>query len=288
MPELHYLLNLMVFLSLLWTVTLGWFYAKLAIYYALLPVFIWLGLLFLSVLICYFLLYLRRFRLPRGTAVFNAFWLITLSWVMLLNVGLLYQTGGTINPLIHLLLMPLALGMLILSSMYFMVLAGFAAGFYTLLSYFYVPIMSLKVTSLQAFFAWHLHGSMLVFMLLVLLLATLILPLKKRLEAQRAALDAQRNAALQSEYLLSIASIASASAHQLSTPLNTLALLEPLLRHEVHSPLGKAYLQTFSEQVQVCHQALQGLRKRANYGQHPLQEGVFARHYWTNCNKNLP
>lgn len=277
-PELKYSIGLLSFLTLLWSVTLSWFYVKLEINFALLPVAIWLGLMLLTLLLCYVLLHYQNFRLQTNTQTFNVFWLALLGWIMMLNAGLLYETGGTINPLMHLLLLPLALGMLILSTPFFMLLALFSAGFYVILSFYYVPIMTLKVTSLQAFFAWHLHGSMLVFMLLVLLLATLILPLKKRLEAQRAALESQRNAALQNEYLLSLASIASASAHQLSTPLNTLTLLEPLIRKEVSSELGQSYLQTFSEQIQVCNQALQGLRRRANYSpknaQHNLEEGI--------------
>jgi len=273
-PELKYFVGLLSFLTLLWGATLGWFHLQLAIHFSWFAVSIWFGLLLLTLVLCQAIRVLNKLNLQRTTQFFNLFWFGLLSWVMLINAGLLYETGGTINPLMHLLILPLALGMLILSVPFFLLLASVSALFYVFLSYFYVPIMSLKVTSLQAFFAWHLHGSMLVFMLLVLLLAILILPLKKRLESQRAALDFQRNAALQNEYLLSIASIASASAHQLSTPLNTLALLQPLLKQEVNSELGLSYLQTFSEQIQVCQQALQGLRKRANYSQHKQGDGI--------------
>ncbi len=272
--ELKYYVSLLTFLTVLWPVTLTWFYLNLKMHFSLWAVGIWFGMMIATLLLSYLL---GRFQ-PKADTLdgekFNLFWFGMLSWIMLINTGLLYETGGTINPLVHLLLLPLALGMLILSPRFFMSLAMVSAALYLFLSTYYVPIMSLKVNSLQAFFAWHLHGSMLVFMLLVLFLALFILPLKHRLEKQKTILEHHRNLALQNEYLLSVAGLASASAHQLSTPLNTLSLLEELLKSEVHSEAGRDYLHTFSEQLKVCNQALQTLRNRADYTHHAQQRSI--------------
>lgn len=262
--QIRYFTSMVLFLSITWLVTLGWFIGHLQMQLAMGWVFTSYALLLLTLLASFFLMNREQTGLsaePKN----NGFWMLMLMWVMLLNSALLYQTGGTINPLIHLLLLPLALGMLLLSPPFFMSLAVFSALLYLLLNYYYVPIMSLKVQSLQAFFAWHLHGSMLVFMLLVLFLALFILPMKSRLDKQQRILEQQQRNALESEYLLSVASIASASAHQLSTPLNTLTFLQDLLQSEVSSEAGKDYLRTMQEQLQVCTQALQNLRLRADY-----------------------
>ncbi|CAN8142594.1 two-component system, sensor histidine kinase RegB [uncultured Thiomicrorhabdus sp.] len=261
--QLRYFTSMVLFLSITWLVTLSWFIGHLQMQLSFGWVLSSYALLLLTLLGSFALMNRDKENLnpePRN----NGFWMIMLMWVMLVNSALLYQTGGTINPLIHLLLLPLALGMLLLSPPFFMSLAVVSALLYIALNYFYVPIMSLKVQSLQAFFAWHLHGSMLVFMLLVLFLALFILPMKSRLDKQQNLLEKQQRNALETEYFLSVASIASASAHQLSTPLNTLTFLHDLLQSEVKSEAGKDYLQTMQEQLQVCTHALQNLRVRAD------------------------
>lgn len=264
-PELKYVMALITTLSLLWGFTLSWFHFQLAMHFDIVAVMVWLGLLLFTLIATVFLAFTlpdaNQTRLQPHTDTIG---FVLLSWILLINAGLLYETGGTINPLIHFLLLPIALGMLILSTRWFLALAGIAGLLYSLLTQYYVPLLSLKVTSLQAFFAWYLHGSMLVFLGLVLLLAILIFPLKRRLEAQKSALNQQQQRALQNETLLSVGSLASASVHQLSTPLNTLFLLKDLLKNEVHSPTGKAQLKTLSEQIEVCNQVLQTLRERAD------------------------
>jgi len=268
-PELKYLMALITALSLLWGFTLSWFYFQLEMHFDISMVGVWLGLLLLTLITTIFLAFsqadIRQKQIQQHKDLLG---FILLSWTLIINAGLLYETGGTINPLIHFLLLPIALGMLILTTHWFLALAGIAGLLYTLLTHYYVPLLSLKVTSLQAFFAWYLQGSMLVFLGLVLLLAILIFPLKSRLEAQKSALNQQQQLALQNETLLSVGSLASASVHQLSTPLNTLFLLKDLLKNEVHSDVGKAQLKTLSEQIEVCIHVLQTLRERADQANH--------------------
>lgn len=261
--ELNYVIGLISILALLWSFTLAWFYFQLEMRFDALSVLIWLGLFYLTL----GLLWLSKHTSLPSQIKSNAMeinWFLLLCWILLINTGLLYETGGTINPLTHFLLLPLALGMLILTTQWFIAMAMIAGGLYSFISVFYVPLLSLKVGSLEAFFAWYLQGSMLVFLGLVLLLAVLIFPLKRRLETQTATLNRQKQLALQNETLLSVGSLASASVHQLSTPLNTLFLLKDLLKNEVQTPTGEAQLQTLSEQIDVCRQVLNTLRDRAN------------------------
>lgn len=264
--ELTYYRSMLLFLSVIWLATLSWFSLYLKINFSVLAVGFWFGSILLTLGLSYFLPNIPVLQ-NRTHNKFNLTWLSLLLWIMLLNTGLLYETGGTINPMMNLLLLPLALGMLILSPGYFMSLAIIVALFYLFLSSYYVPIMSMKVQSLQAFFAWYLHGSVLVFMLLVLFLALFILPLKHRLERQKEILERHKNLAVQNEYFMSMAGLALSSVHQLSTPLNTMALLNDLLKNEVNTKEGKDYLETFAEQLKVCNQALDTLRNRADYAQ---------------------
>ncbi|WP_130536368.1 sensor histidine kinase [Thiomicrorhabdus indica] len=272
--HLRYYSSMLMFLGLIWTVTLGWFIGHLKMQFSIGWVLFWFSTLLLTLLVSLFLSKTNSKKPKQEGRRDSWLWMLLLMWVMLLNSALLYETGGTINPLIHLLLLPLALGMLLLPSPYFMILAVFSGLLYLVLNFYYVPIMSLKVHSLQAFFAWHLHGSMLVFMLLVLFLALFILPMKMRLDKQQSILQQHQRNALESEYLLSVASIASASAHQLSTPLNTLTLLQDLLKQEVHSVTGRDYLKTMQEQLNVCTQALQNLQIRADYANKKTAQSI--------------
>ncbi|MBO1923354.1 sensor histidine kinase KdpD [Thiomicrorhabdus sp. 6S3-12] len=271
-PQQYYYLSLLGFLLLLWGATLLWFHFELQMHFSHLAVGISMALFAATIPVVSWLIPFNTLQQHQRQC--QLVWFSLLAWLLLLNSLLLYHTGGTINPLIYLLLAPLVLGMLILSTSWFMSLALLASACYLSLGFFYVPIMSLKVQSLPAFFAWYLHGSMLAFILLVMLLALLIFPLRKRLEAQRSALSQQQNRALQNEYLLSVASLASASVHQLSTPLNTLSLLQDLLKNEITSDQGKAYLQTANQQLSVCINALHSLRNKAEEVSQPANAGI--------------
>ncbi|MBN2646798.1 MAG: HAMP domain-containing histidine kinase [Thiotrichales bacterium] len=270
-PQAYYYSALLGFLLLLWGATLIWFDQALHIFFPLQAVLSLMTLMLATLWLVARVLPFSRWELRPKLC--QGVWFALLSWLLLLNGLLLYYTGGKVNPLMPLLLAPLILGMLILSTAWFMSLAALAGLAYLSLNQFYVPIMSLQVQSLQAFFAWYLQGALLAYILIIMLLALLVFPLRKRLEMQRAALAKQHAQALQTESLLALASLATASVHRLSTPLNSLTLLHELLAAELHSPQGKNYLLTAKQQLQLCIDALQTLRWQAQNLNHSTAEG---------------
>ncbi len=264
-PSLHnrYLIGLIVLLVSVWLSVLLGFHFYLEIYFdgaitALLIAVMSFPLVFLASFKAVSMK-IHKTGLIQSTLTF---WV--LIWLLASNTAMLYFTGGKINPLIHILLLPLVFGMLLLSAWKFITLAFIAVIFYVWLNYFYTPIMSFKVQSLQAFFSWHLHGSMLVFMFLVMVISVVIWPLKMRLETQNNLLEKKRNEALQQEYLMATASLAAASVHKLSTPLNSVQLLQDLLAKEVHSEQAKNYLNLANDQIDICIDSLQALRDKAH------------------------
>jgi hypothetical protein len=131
--QLRYFTSMVLFLSITWLVTLSWFIGHLQMQLSFGWVLFSYALLLLTLLGSFALMNRDKENLnpePRN----NGFWMIMLMWVMLVNSALLYQTGGTINPLIHLLLLPLALGMLLLSPPFFMSLAVVSALLYIVLN----------------------------------------------------------------------------------------------------------------------------------------------------------
>lgn len=264
-PELRYFLAMLSSLIVLWSGILIWFSWHLEMHFDLIMVSFWMGLLVLTFILV--MTATKPFNLlayPTETV-----WLGLLCWLLIMNAGLLYETGGAINPLIHLLLLPLVLAMWVLNVKQFIALAVFTSALYFALSLFYVPLMSMKVASLPAFFAWYLHGSMWVFILIVFMLAVWILPLKRSLEKQKQAVSEQYQRALQNEYLLSVTSMASASVHYLSTPLNSLVLLHELLDKEITTEDGKHYLESANTQLNRCIEELQSLRAKAEEASTP-------------------
>jgi len=269
-PELRYFLAMLLSLFVLWSGILTWFSVRLEMHFDHFMVLFWVALLSVTFVVVAIFKWPFTFFVHR----YQIAWFILLAWTLIMNAGLLYETGGTINPLIHLLLLPLVLAMWVLSSKAFIALAVLTSALYFALSQFYVPLMSMKVASLPAFFSWYLHGSMWVFMLIVIMLAVWILPLKRRLERQKQALNQQYQRALQNEYMLSVTSMASASVHYLSTPLNSLMLLHELLEKEVVTADGKQYLHSANSQLNRCIEELQSLRVKAEEATTPNKHGL--------------
>jgi len=174
-----------------------------------------------------FLLYLV---LPRFKSLSQGQVLALFVFSLLVLTGYLYDSGGAINPLIHILIAPIAIGLVIFSRQPAFILILLTTAIYFLLNRFYVPIMSMKIPSLNAFFDWHLSGSAAVFLGISVLVMIIVFPLRQKLDAQQQDLLKNQKQALQHEYLLALATFAASSAHRLGTPLNTLSLIESSLR----------------------------------------------------------
>lgn len=137
----------------------------------------------------------------------------------LLLMAYVYLTGGIANPLISLLLLPIATASLMLSPRYALSLLLIAIAGYSLL-------LSL-VSEHQAHhsFTSHLIGMWLVFIASALLLYYLVTRLVRATRAQELELEQQRQRQLRDDYLLALGVSAADAAHQLNTPLSSMAVL---------------------------------------------------------------
>ncbi|GGF05206.1 histidine kinase [Kangiella profundi] len=137
----------------------------------------------------------------------------------LLLITYVYLTGGIANPLISLLLLPVATASLMLRPRYALSLLLIAIAGYTLL-------MS-PVSEHQAHqsFNSHLVGMWLVFIASAVLLYYLVVRLVAATRAQQQQLEQQKQRQLRDDYLLALGVSAADAAHQLNTPLSSLAVL---------------------------------------------------------------
>lgn len=219
------------------------------------PIFIILGLLAVANLVAY---HERRQRQHDDAPD-------TLFRHLLLDIAglsaLLFFSGGVTNPLISLLLPPLAIAALTLPGRRVALLGLIAVTAYGTLLFAYLP---LRLADPGRATWLHLVGMWATFALSALLLAWLIVRMTGQLRARDAALAAAREQALRDERVLAMGTLAAGAAHELGTPLATMALIAGELARDVRLPaeLGED-VAVLRQQLAACKEIVTGLSRRA-------------------------
>lgn len=174
---------------------------------------------------------------------------------------LLFLSGGAANPLVSLLLLPVATGALTLSARAAGVIAALAISAYSLLAVWYVP---LPISDAERAARLHLAGMWLTFVASVLLISWLIVRMNASVRARDAALAAAREQALRDERVVALGTLAAGAAHELGTPLATMAVIVgECLHDEALPPLVREDMETLRTQVAACKEIVSGLAQRA-------------------------
>ena len=145
-----------------------------------------------------------------------------------LLVFLLSFTGGISNPLISYLLVLLAVSATLLPR--YMVV-GFATGSIALYTLFLLldlssgQEMSMGGSGQQMTFQLHLVGMWVIFVVSAALITVFITRMAEGIRARELNLAEAREAALRSEQLIAIGTLAAGTAHALGTPLSTMSVL---------------------------------------------------------------
>ncbi len=179
--------------------------------------------------------------------------------------ALLYQTGGSTNPFIFLLLVPLIIAAATLSRRYIWLVATLVLLTYSSLLFYYLPILPLKAQhqhNLNQLLDLHITGMWLNFLLTVLVVTYFVVRMQHSLQQQQAQLDAEREKRIQDQQLLSLATMAAGTAHELGTPLGTMRVLlrEMELDHQA-SPALLDDISVLQQQVESCSQRLQQMAR---------------------------
>ncbi len=177
---------------------------------------------------------------------------------------LLFFSGGAANPLVSLLLPPVAVAALALPVSYVAAVAALAVGTYSLLMVLYVPLPladASRATSL------HLLGMWVTFVLSAAMLAWLIVRITATLRERDAALAAAREQALRDERVVALGALAAGAAHELGTPLATMAVIAgELERDDSLGADARADIAVLRQQVAACKAIITGLAQRAGAG----------------------
>lgn len=199
-------------------------------------------------------------RLGRPRAVTDTeyllHWLIDIAGLSLL----FYYTGGSTNPFITYLLVPLAIAASTLPWSYAWIIAFAATASYTFMMIFYEPVPQLTNSTVIQGVQLHTLGMWLNFILSGGLLTYFIFKMAQTLRRRDMTLSRTREAALRNEQILAVATQAAGTAHELGTPLSTMAVLLKEMRNEAENqPALQEDIDLLRQQVDTCKQRLQAL-----------------------------
>lgn len=174
---------------------------------------------------------------------------------------LMFLSGGAANPLISLLLPPVAIAALALSARLVVLVALCAVAAYSLLNVLYLP---LPIVDAERAARLHLAGMWFTFVLSAAMLAWFVVRMKASIRERDAELAAAREKALRDERVVALGALAAGAAHELGTPLATMAVIAGELERDQSLPeAAREDIAILHRQVIACKEMISGLAVRA-------------------------
>lgn len=178
---------------------------------------------------------------------------------------LFHYTGGSTNPFINYYLIPVTIAAATLPWRYAWFIAGISLLAYSLLMFFYHPVPQLSMSHESSRLNLHTLGMWLNFSLSAGLVTFFVFRMAGALRAKEQTLSRTREAALRNEQVLAVATQAAGTAHELGTPLSTMAVLLSEMRHDAADNLAlKDDIDLLRRQVDTCKSHLQRLVEGAD------------------------
>lgn len=189
--------------------------------------------------------------------------------------ALLYYSGGPTNPFISLFLLPLVVAAATLPRGYTWGMAALTTVCYTLLMKYYVPFplsrtaaatedmhhgmdkMTMDSMPQDNIFNLHVFGMWLGFMLSAAIISFFVVKMAQAVRDRDASLARAREDTLRNERIVALGTLAAGAAHELGTPLSTMAVVIGELRLE-DSMTGERQdnLALLDQQVRNCRRIL--------------------------------
>jgi two-component system sensor histidine kinase RegB len=179
--------------------------------------------------------------------------------------ALLFLSGGTTNPFVSLYLPSLAIAAAVLPWRHMIWLAIFAMCCYVALGFDSIP---LNMDNPANLFDYYRTGMWVNFMVSVCLIAWFVARMSNALRQRDAALGDAQQRLLRDERAVALGVQAATVAHEMGTPLSTIAMLTEELREAARRDKALApYADDFTlleQQMTLCTSALARLRSRAS------------------------
>jgi two-component system sensor histidine kinase RegB len=191
-------------------------------------------------------------------------WLLAVMAVdVLIFSGLLYFTGGPLNPFSFLYLVPIALAAITLrpAATWALVLLSLACSAILFAAHYPLPLGSDHARHM----ALHLQGMWVALGVSAAFIVYFLLRVRRALAQRDDELAASRSLAARQERLASLATLAAGAAHELSTPLSTIAVVVKDLQRDVAAmaPAGGAAredLELMRREIERCRRILERMR----------------------------
>jgi two-component system sensor histidine kinase RegB len=201
----------------------------------------------------------------RGRAV--ASWAIPALMIFdtLLLTALLYLTGGPFNPFSFVYLVQIALATVVLSprSTWTLVLLSLACSAFLFVGYEELPLAKMSHSQHMRI---HLVGMWVAFGVAAAFIVYFLLRITRALATRDSELYEARSLVARQEKLASLATLAAGTAHELATPLSTIALVARELDHQLADASkldgARADAKLIREQVQRCRAILDRMSVR--------------------------
>src|ERR1700690_825399 len=196
------------------------------------------------------------------TAIPQDWWLLAaMVFDVLTFSGLLYLTGGPENPFSFLYLVPIAIAAITLRPAWtwMLVLLSLASSAVLFVSHRPLPMAGGHAGHM----ALHLRGMWVAFGVASAFIVYFLLRVRRALAARDQELDASRSLAARQERLASLATLAAGAAHELATPLSTIAVIAKDLEREViaaGAPAAADDVRLMRDEVERCRTILARMR----------------------------
>jgi two-component system sensor histidine kinase RegB len=204
----------------------------------------------------------------RATLTDSALLALPMAIDVFLLTALLFLTGGPFNPFSFLYLVHVALSAVVLSARMTWGLVALSLVCFGML---FVGERWLPVTQLNHAdqMRMHMQGMWFAFAVAAVFITYFVTGLRHSLGQRELELDRARSLASQSEKLASLATLATGAAHELSTPLSTIAVIAKELERSLRATDASAQndAQLIRQEVERCREILQ--RMAADAGHNP-------------------
>ncbi len=242
---------------------------------------LWLAIFAISILNLYTWLRLRTTEEVTEHEIFSQICMDVFALAYLL-----YLTGGASNPIIWVFLLPLIVTAIMLPQSYAWNMVIITSSVYTVLIAYNVPLpavephmmhqpipdvspetmLRIHMINDQRYYNLHVFGMWFGFVFSAGLVAFFVVELSKTLRDRERNLAEARESALRDERVVALGTLAASAAHEMSTPLGTIAILTHELMQEAsveQFPELRQKLTIMQEQIVRCKQALSVMSESA-------------------------
>lgn len=212
--------------------------------------------------------------------------------VLILDTLLLYATlfltGGPSNPFSIVFLVHIALAAVVLGARWTWLLAGVASVCFAALFFWHRPLPGVS-HDMHDSFSFHLYGMFIAFLLTALLVAFFVSRVASQLQETEQQLRESEGERQKQLRLSSLATLAAGAAHELATPLSTIAIAAGELAEELrNTPLLHDDVELIRKQVKRCKEVLDQMGASGGQLKGELSTAISSRSVVTGVLDELP